>query len=342
MNYNNHLKQINSPRNQNESSCDLDTQLREWTLTKEDVADIEDSVMIYPNTIAKSKHTIVVADTGAGKTTIFLMIAAYLQKQGFEVSYFDYDSPQDDMKQYALYAEENSFQYITENKTNVEGHLLIPKLLEMVKKVSPENASNKVFIFDTMRTFTNDIEPKFTTNFLLGVRKLTQFGVTSISLHHNNKRPELDGSGMFAGLNNVKTNCDNLIYLTAEFHDNGSITVSSETNPPKAKRRSNTKNMSWQIKDRVAVALEEFVPILTIHESDKLAISKIKETLLKHGELNESRIQELIKEEKIVSRRDVKRILMTYRGKEFQYRVGDKNANLYSIKFNSPNTSLYG
>jgi hypothetical protein len=110
------------------------------------------------------------------------------------------------------------------------------------------------------------------------------------------------------------------------------MTVSSETNPPKAKRRSNTKNMSWQIKDRVALPLEEFVPISSISESDKEIVTKIKYLLMKYGELNESNILERIKEEEITSRRNVKRILMTYRDKEFQYRVGSKNAHFYSIK----------
>lgn len=342
MNYDNHIKEINDPKNQFQSLCDLDTQLSKWTLTKDDVAEIEDSIMIYPNTIAKSKHTIVVADTGAGKTTIFLMIASYLAKEGLEVSYFDYDTPQDDMKRYALLAVENDFQYISENKTNVDGHLLIRKLLDMVKHVSPDNASNKVFIFDTMRTFTNDIDPKYTTNFLLGIRKLTQYGVTCITLHHNNKRPESDGTDMFAGLNNIKTNCDNLIYLRAKFHEDGSMTVSSETNPPKAKRRSNTKNMSWQIKDRVALPLEEFVPIATIGEDEKAVILKIKNVLMKHGELNESKLLELIYKECITSRRISKRILMNYRDKEFQFRVGSKNAHLYSIKVDLPNGDLCG
>jgi len=332
MSYEKHIQEINSPKNQYQSLCDLDTQLSEWTLTKDDVAEIEDSIMIYPNTIAKSKHTIIVADTGAGKTTIFLMIASYLSKRGYEVAYFDYDSSQDDMKRYALFAEENGFQYVTENKTNVEGHLLVPKLLEMVKDVSPENASNKVFIFDTMRMFTQDLEHRSTTNYLSGIRKLTQYGVTCSTMHHNNKRPEIDGSGMFAGLNNIKTNCDNLIYLSAEFHNDGSMTISSETDPPKAKRRSNTKNMSWQIKDRVASPLEEFVPIATIGEDEKTVILKIKNVLMKHGELNESKLLELIHKECITSRRISKRILMNYRDKEFQFRVGSKNAHFYSIK----------
>ena len=342
MNYDKHIKEINDPRSQSQSLYDLDSQLSEWALTRDDVSEIEDSIMIYPNTIAKSKHTIIVADTGAGKTTIFLMIASYLAKEGLEVSYFDYDTPQDDMKRYALLAVENGFQYISEIKTNIDGHMLVTKLLEMVKQASPDNASNKVFIFDTMRTFTNDIDPKNTTNFLLGIRKLTQYGVTCVTLHHNNKRREDDGSDMFAGLNNIKTNCDNLIYLRAEFHDDGSMTVSSETNPPKAKRRANTKNMSWRIKDKVATLLDNFVPIATIGNDEKAAISKIKDVLIRNGELNESKLLEFIYEEGITSRRIAKRILMNYREKEFQFRVGSKNAHLYSIKVDLPNGDLCG
>jgi len=332
MNYDKHIKEINNPRNQSQSLCDLVTQLSEWTLTKEDVTNIEDSEMIYPNTIAKSKHTIVVADSGGGKTTIFLSVAAYLASQGFEVSYFDFDSAQDDMKKYALFAEEHGFKYITETKTNLEGHMLFPELLEMVKEVPQENASNQVFFFDTMRMFTLDLDQKQTTKFLLGVRKLTQYGVTCTTLHHNNKRPEMDGSGMFAGLNNVKTNCDNLIYLSAQFHDDGSMTVSSNTNPPQAKRRSDTKNMSWRIKDRIATPLEDFVPITSIQDDDQSIILKIKDLLIKHGELNESHLQKLVQQENITGRRHLKRILTKCRDTEFHYRKGDKNAHLYSIK----------
>lgn len=323
---------VKNSTEQSQSKYSLDTQLDKWALTKSDVDSIEDSEMIYPNTIAKSKHTIVVADSGGGKTTIFLAVAAYLASLGFDVSYFDYDSAQDDMKKYALFAKEHGFKYITETKTNLEGHMLVSELLEMVKEVPQETASNQVFFFDTMRMFTLDLDPKQTTKFLLGVRKLTQYGVTCTTLHHNNKRPEMDGSGMFAGLNNIKTNCDNLIYLSAQFHDDGSMTVSSNTNPPQAKRRSDTKNMSWSIKDRIAIPLENFVPIISIPEDDQSIIAKIKDLLIKHGELNESHLRHLVLQEKITGRRALKRILTTYRGEEFDYRVGNKNAHIYSIK----------
>lgn len=325
-------KRVKKSNEQLQSEYDLDSRLNKWALTKSDVDGIEDSEMIYPNTIAKSKHTIIVADSGGGKTTIFLSVAKYLASQGLEVSYFDFDSAQDDMKKYALFAEEHGFKYITETKTNLEGHMLVPELLEMVKEVPQETASNQVFFFDTMRMFTLDLDQKQTTKFLLGVRKLTQYGVTCTTLHHNNKRPEMDGSGMFAGLNNIKTNCDNLIYLSAQFHDDGSMTVSSNTNPPQAKRRSDTKNMSWRIKDRIATPLEEFVPIASIPDDDQSIILKIKDLLIKHGELNESHLQKLVQQEKITGRRVLKRILTMYRGKEFDYRQGDKNAHLYSIK----------
>ena len=71
-------------------------------------------------------------------------------------------------------------------------------------------------------------------------------------------------------------------------------------------------------------------------------IVKIKNVLMKHGELNESKLLELIYKECITSRRISKRILMNYRDKEFQFRVGSKNAHLYSIKVDLPNGDLCG
>ena len=316
--------------NESKAGDELEIMLNKSAMTPEKVANFEQQEFIYPKTIPKGSSTVIVGDSGVGKTTILLEMARHEAKNGFEVEYFDFDSNEADIKKYTLFATESGFRYHTQIEIP-DPDKYIDSLVGYFKTV---DCSNRVYIFDTLRMFTDDLEPKKLSRFFKHVRTMIQFRGPIVIAHHTNKRPEDNGSDIFAGLSLIRTNCDNLIYLQSQQQPDGTLLVSSMTDPPRAKRRANLENCSWTIGvDRNVTLNAEHIPILNavIPIIDEEHIKVIQEILKIEGETIEGKLIAKARSNDVsITRRGGLRILKTYKSK-WSIKNGKGSSKIYYL-----------
>lgn len=304
------------------------SELREkMAMTTEKVKKIESAELLYEKIIAKGLVTVIAAPPNGGKTTISMHIAKVLAAKGFQVIYIDYDSAGIHVREYFEYAKASNFEYWAELDSDTDAEQLVNYLVGASKNES--NQSECIYIFDTLKKFTNLMTKSKVAEFMSKMRTLTRHGATVILLAHTNKRPESNGSYLFEGVGDVKNDCDNLFYLIPIKNHDGSTTVTVDfENGGKKKALLEPCTFVIQSDRTVNLANDYAQPEdLKNYELDKDDIETII-GILSNGELNESTLVELCQQQGI-SRRNGRRILRSY--KCWNVRKGDKNATLYSL-----------
>lgn len=303
------------------------TELREkMAMTPERVQKIEGAELIYEKLIAKGLITVIAAPPNGGKTTIAMHIAKVLAARGFQVVYIDYDSAGIHVREYFEYSKSSNFDYWAEMDSGIDAQQLVDSLVAASKDET--NHSECIYIFDTLKKFTNLMTKGKVADFMSKMRILTRHGSTVILLAHTNKRPELDGNYLFEGVGDVKNDCDNLFYLIPMKNTDNSMTVTVDLENG-GKKKALLEPCTFVIQANRTVNLsEEYAQPEDVknHELDKDNIETILK-LLTRGELNESALVDLCQQQGI-SRRNSRRILRTYQ--YWSVRKGDKNATLYS------------
>jgi KaiC/GvpD/RAD55 family RecA-like ATPase len=303
------------------------SELREkMVMTAERVQKIESAELIYEKLIAKGLITVIAAPPNGGKTTIVMHIAKVLANSGLQVIYIDYDSAGIHVREYFQYAKNSNFDYWAEMDSDIDALQLVDNLVAASKK--EENQSECIYIFDTLKKFTNLMNKNKVAEFMSKIRILTRHGSTVILLAHTNKRPESDGNYLFEGVGDVKNDCDNLFYLIPMKNHDGSttVTVDFENN---GKKKALLEPCTFVIQpDRTVNLANKYAQPTDLknYELDKEYIEMIL-SFLSNGELNESTLVDLCQQQGI-SRRNSRRILRSHQS--WNVRKGDKNATLYS------------
>ncbi|QKM64647.1 hypothetical protein DCO17_04995 [Polynucleobacter tropicus] len=304
------------------------SQLRDkMAMTTERVQKIESAELIFEKLIAKGLITVVAAPPNGGKTTIARHIARILANKGFQPIYIDFDSAGIHVREYFEYAKDAGFEYWAEMNSDIDAEKLADYLVAASKNES--NQADYIYIFDTLKKFTNLMTKSKVADFMSKMRILTRHGSTVILLAHTNKRPESDGNYLFEGVGDVKNDCDNLFYLIPRKNHDGSTTVTVDFDNG-GKKKALLEPCTFVIQpDRTVSLAEEYTQPedLKNYELDKEDIEVIL-GLLCNGELNESTLVDLCQKQGI-SRRTSRRILRSY--ELWNVRKGDKNATLYSL-----------
>lgn len=222
---------------------------------------IGQEVYLYPDLIIQSHLIIMPAPPESGKTTIAMMLARYMAQQGYKVRYVNADCPAPHAKEYFYRAEAEGFSMLLPDF--VDGGSMA-RVVEGLRWTAGQTAdlSNEVFIFDTMKKMTDVISKREAKDLLVTLRALTAKGATVVCLAHTNKY-RVDGEHMFEGTGDIKSDCDDLIYLEALPDDshgrrNRTITVSTRLD----KFRGVADQISFHIdKDRVVTQLREYVDV---------------------------------------------------------------------------------
>jgi len=303
------------------------SQLREkMAMTAERAKRIESAEFIYEKLIPKGLITVIAAPPNGGKTTIAMHIAAVIAAKHFQVFYIDFDSSGIHIGEYFKMTHPANIEYWTEIGSDLDAQALLAQLVHASKNETDQ--SDCVYIFDTLKKFTNLMNKAKVAEFMGKVRSLTRNGATVLLLAHTNKRPEVDGSYLFEGVGDVKNDCDNLFYLLPTKNDDGSLTVTVDLGDS-SKKKALLEPCTFIIQpDRTVNLSEQYADPESVrsYEHDKSDIETIL-NILQGGTINESMLIDFAQQQGI-SRRQCRRILRSYN--YWSITKGDKNATLYS------------
>ena len=84
--------------------------LMSMKITGETMKDIQKGDFIFERLIKSSHITSIVAESGAGKTTIMTYAAAKMAANGFNVIYINMDASSADLAEYQIHADQHGFK----------------------------------------------------------------------------------------------------------------------------------------------------------------------------------------------------------------------------------------
>lgn len=177
------------------------------------LGEIENMKFLYPGLLVSNSILTVIAASGSGKTAFFFFhVAPHLASQGYDVHYFDADSPVHDHKKMADAAKRGRFQFA--NPTTKRGAKEIDVLKHLQAYVNAgANFKKKIFIFDTLKKYVDLMRKESVKDFFRLMRDSTALGATVVLLGHKNKKDHKDGSPIFEGVGDVKSDSDDLIFF---------------------------------------------------------------------------------------------------------------------------------
>lgn len=232
----------------------------DWTeqfqMTESEAAAIADPEWIVPNLVVRGHLIFIPAEPNGGKTTIFWHLAKGMTKDGYSVNYVNADVAGADAKKFVQEAKESGVSLLLPDmKRGLSMQDVVTHLIDMNRNGG--DFSGYVFIFDTLKKMTSVINKTASAELYKVLRGLTAKGMTVICLAHTNKYPGEDGKPVFEGTGDMRSDCDEMIYLIPQKHDDGSLTVS--TKPDKV--RGSFVPITFEITPEREVQQTEYVDV---------------------------------------------------------------------------------
>lgn len=286
------------------------TSILSCEMSIEQVAKLADQKFVEPDLFVHGHVIVLPAPPNAGKTTIVFFHLAPRWTGQYTVLYVDADSNPSDVKRMHGHAMKHGIRYITPDY--IEGGSAEKTLrdLEALAK-SDADLGAYILVIDTLKKFANVIHKAGMRTLMKLFRKLSSKGMTVILLAHTNKYRDAEGNLVFEGVQDLKSDCDEMIYLEPRENPNGSLTVSSRRD----KARALISQFTWTIhRDRTVTRESDYIDVLSdskqkaLREKDEAVIEAIMEALssgietqtevLAHcaqRRLNEKRVRKVLK-----------------------------------------------
>lgn len=235
-------------------------------ITPDMVKGINDARFAWLKLIPEGHIVAVCAKPNGGKTTVFTHAAADMAKDGYAVVYINADASAGDLRDYCDHATDHGYTLINPDMSGKNNEFAVETLKKMAAR--DENYSNTVLILDTLKKFTDMMAKNKGKAFYSMLRSLSTKGMTVIALAHTNKYDGEDGMPMYEGTADLRSDCDDLIYLIPVKNPDGSMTVSTMID----KSRAALEETTFQIDaNRTVSVLESHV--------DTYAIARHKKSL---------------------------------------------------------------
>jgi len=315
----------------------------QWTddfiLTESEINAITEPEWIIENLVISGHVILIPAEPNGGKTTIFFHLASEMVKQGYDVNYVNIDISGGDAKPLAISAKNDGFNLLLPDlKVGISVDNVMCKLIDLLD--SDADLSNTVFVFDTLKKILNVLNKNTATRFFKLMRNLSAKGMTIILLAHTNKYTDNDGNPVFEGTGDLRADVDELIYLTPQKHEDGSMTVT--TKPDKV--RGSFEPITFEIDaDRNVTQATKVVDIFKETamqqqlDDDKFVVESIRGAIT-DGRLTQKEIIETCKDVDI-GERTVKKVLKIYCEsntdndfpKQWVKTKGEKNSFIFAL-----------
>lgn len=311
-----------------------------FTMSKEAMDKIADPVWAYEDLIICGHLIIIPAPPNGGKTTIMMHLAGGLVADGYTVTYVNADISGTDAKPAHAQAGACGFMLLLPDFAMTDdGGLSMADVVDLLDDMSNAevNLEKEVFIFDTLKKMVDVIQKNAAKGLYKTLRKLTARGATIICLSHTNKYNADNGELVFEGTGDLRSDCDEMIFLYPKKNADGSMTVSTKPDKVRGTFKPITFNISA---DREVTRSDDFVDVKSQVAMEKQREKDIVEINAIHALLNDGQrhtqgsILEAIKRKDGCRGRDtVCRVLTRYDGREWVSHRGATNSICYSLMF---------
>jgi hypothetical protein len=317
--------------------------LNRFIVTEDQVNAMNETQMIWLWLIAQSHLIVWAAPSGFGKTTLAKLAAAQLAALGFKVLFFQEDASAGDLPALHQHAKEHGYHLLNSTLAGSSQDEVLKVLNGIVR--SGEPLDDYVFIFDTLKKFTDLMSKGGARTFFKLMRGLTQRGATVLLLGHTNKYKGADGKWIFEGVHEVRTDVDELFYIDATPKDaQGMVTLTITPDKMRCAVRETTFELDTL--SMTVRALDKPIDVAAQNEAkrqmeaDQPVIACIS-LLLKDGGMQYTALVNKAYEtgkalESGLSRSTVKRVLDQYLSKNPK----DPNAKWIETKLRQNNTRL--
>ena len=237
--------------------------LERFEVKREYVERLGQEEHLIENLLIKQHILVCIAMSGGGKTAFWYRYAApVLARKGYTVWYLDCDSPASEHREMKEIADRHGFRFLNADANVGAGINELKKNLETIA-TSDCDLTGHVFIFDTLKKFTDLMSKGSVKDFFTLCRKLTSKGATVVLLGHANKyRSKPEGHLIAEGVGDVRSDTDELIFFERKRNENtGGLDVTTDPDPDHgAKVRGLFEPFSFHIgSDREVTVYEKVV-----------------------------------------------------------------------------------
>lgn len=309
--------------------------LMSMKITGETMKDIQQGDFIFERLIKSSHITSIVAESGAGKTTIMTYAAAKMAANGFNVIYINMDASSADLAEYQIHADQHGYEIIAPDMHIGKSPGDVWKALEEIAD-GDDDSSETVVIIDTLKKLVDMINKTSIKQFMMIARRLTTRGATIILLGHLNKNIGVDGKKNYEGTGDLRADGDNLFYLDG-IKNGDVITVSTRLD----KNRAQATNTTFEIAtDRTVTVSSKYINLMSMIERQKMReqdspIIKFIQNSMPDEGINLTRLERLSKKAECgFSRSKIGTVLG-------RYSTDEADAVLWTSKKESNNALVY-
>ena len=298
-------------------------------VTKEQVAEIENAHPIWMRLIWRGMWHVWVAPPNAGKTAVANKAAADMARDGLEVIYVNVDASASDLKHYQALATAGKFTLVS---TFAQGSSVADIVAAIDAMAKEEDLSRVVLILDTLKKFADLMSKKASKGFYDKLRSLTQRGCTVITLAHTNKFKAEDGSYVYEGTGDLRSDTDIMMFLYPLPDESKNITISTKFEKDRAYVEDVT--FFYERATRRVTVESEYVDtqseaaIRAKESEDEMLIQFIKSIL----PANQTQIVAAVRAKHLCGLHPVKRVLNAYRGRHWDTERAMNNETRYRIR----------
>lgn len=309
----------------------------QFAMTKESRQAINDMEYLVDGFLVKGYHTYLFGPSGSGKTTIaFYLAKEILQKhKKMQVTFFYIDG--------AIGMAGNAYDMFEELKLSDRIDILdkgsVDDYISSIKKSTEDKVdfSNRLFIFDTFKYLTNDINNKTANKRAMAAIKAfcKSTGTTFLSLGHTNK----DGKNQ-SGTAEIEQDSDAIFRIDTINQDD----ISTSTIKKAGRVRLDPLEQSFEFKGGYVPSVKRLAQVKDIEaihisakeqKEDEAFIAEVKSILAKHTELNQTDLLKYLDDIDMGQQKMTKK-LKHYSSSQWERRKGDNNKTIYNLNSSMP------
>ena len=314
----------------------------QYKCTLDEFLALEDSEWVVDNLIIKGMINAIIAEPGAGKTTVMEHIAIRLAKRNdLRVTYVNADISTGAAKDYAIRMHEagvfDRIDYLVPDLR--DGKSMRQIVADITERAAAgQSFADEIWIFDTLKKMTDVLNKSSGAKLYDMLRSMCGKGATVVLLGHTNKYADKEtGLHVYEGTGDLKSDCDVLLYLDMDRKPGEKVDewlLSTREEKCRGIREDITIKING--KTRQIEFLDGYIDIAQKRNNEKFALendSTIEAIWLElgKGQVKSSDLLKALRVDHGISRRQAEKVLKKYTGERFILSKGmEKNAKFWS------------
>lgn len=261
----------------NENINPLDLFYKTFSKPQEEINKMEEQENeLIDGILFESQICTLVAMANGGKTLLAQHWSRELSKKGYKVTYIVEDGG---IKSYIRTSKdgyEHGYNVISSNANEGQSPETLLKHLKLLVN-SGQSLNKMIFIFDTLKKFTDILDKKSNKDFFNLVRAMTMKGATILNLAHANKYLDDKGNLVFEGTGDIKNDTDSLYYMYS-YKEKNSLTQYALLDMDKSRSINAEQEVYFKFD------LESYTAKKTNEKIDVKLLTKIEDYRMKYND----------------------------------------------------------